>query len=120
MGSKQTRVQVHCSNDHETILGIEDVAIVHSQGTVIGYRFQCPACDATNEVPAGPETLAVLHAFGVTTVLPGAGEVPTPVGAHREAVSLRVLLDQPEIAAELFKEPEPAPRVQEQSGSPSP
>jgi len=111
---------VHCSNDHETILGIEDVAIVHSQGTVIGYRFQCPACDATNEVPAGPETLAVLHAFGVTTVLPGASEAPTPIGAHREAVSLRVLLDQPEIAAQRFKEPERAPRVEEQSGSPSP
>ena len=111
---------MHCSNDHETVLGIEDVAIVHSQGTVTGYRFPCPTCGAINDVPAGPETLAVLHAFGVSAVLPGAGDAPTPVGAHREAVSLRVLLDQPEIAAELFREPEPAPRIQEQSGSPSP
>ena len=100
---------MHCSNDHETILGIEDVAIVHAQGTVIGYRFQCPTCATSNDVPAGPDTLAMLHAFGVNTVLPGAGEAPSPVGAHREAVSLRVLLDHPETMAELFKEPEPTP-----------
>ncbi len=111
---------MHCSNDHETILGIEDVAIVHAQGTVIGYRFECPTCATLTDVPAGPDTLAMLHAFGVNTLLPGAGEAPSGVGAHREAVSLRVLLDNPETMAELFKEPEPTPRVEEQSGSPSP
>jgi hypothetical protein len=113
---------VHCSNDHETVLGIEDVAIVHSQGTVIGYRFDCPACATPNEVPAGPDTLAVLHAFGVKTVLPGAGAAPDPVSAHRVAVSLRVLLDDPEAAAALFERRELASRVEEQveqSGSPS-
>ena len=45
---------MHCSNDHETVLGIEDVAIVHTQGTVIGYRFQCSTCAMSNDVPARP------------------------------------------------------------------
>ena len=115
-------VQVHCSNDHDTTLGIEDVAIVHASGTVVGYRFRCPTCSTLNEVATGPETIAVLHAFGVAALGTSTAGAPSPPSAHREAVSLRVLLDHPDVAASLLA-PAPVPlvepAVQQQLGSPN-
>ena len=118
--NQQANVQVHCSNDHDTTLGIEDVAIVHANGTLVGFRFDCPRCGATNDVDASVETLAVLHAFGVTALSPSSRPAPDPVGGKREAISLRVLLDHPEMADALRVQSAPTPRVEEQSGSPSP
>jgi len=120
--AKQTNVQVHCSNDHDTTLGIEDVAIVHANGTVVGYRFKCPTCSTVNDVVASADTLAVLHAFGVTSLESSAEPPPTSVGEQREVVSLRVLLDHPETVSALFAAPaaDQPPRVEQESGSPSP
>ena len=118
--NQQANVQVHCSNDHDTTLGIEDVAIVHANGTLVGFRFDCPRCGATNDVVAGAETLAVLHAFGVTALAPSSRPAPEPVGAKREAITLRVLLDHPELVEALRLASTPGPRVEEQTGSPSP
>ena len=109
---QQTYVQVHCSNDHDTTLGIEDVAIVHANGTVVGYRFRCPTCFTPNEISASADTLAILHAFGVTSLAKASAPAPVPVAAQREAVSLRVLLDHQEVAAALLAPapgPSPAP-----------
>ena len=118
--NQQANVQVHCSNDHDTTLGIEDVAIVHANGTLVGFRFDCPRCSATNDVDASADTLAVLHAFGVTALVSSSGPAPELVGAKREAISVRVLLDHPEMVEALRLPRVPAPRVEEQSGSPSP
>ena len=117
--NQQANVQVHCSNDHDTTLGIEDVAIVHANGTLVGFRFDCPRCGATNDVDASAETLAVLHAFGVTALSPSSRPGLT-LSEEREAISLRVLLDHPEMADVLSVQSVPTPRVEEQSGSPSP
>jgi hypothetical protein len=122
--NQQANVQVHCSNDHDTTLGIEDVAIVHANGTLVGFRFDCPRCGTTNEVDASAETLAVLHAFGVTALEPSSRPEPELVGAEREAVSLRVLLDHPEIVEALHMPQRATARAdahaEEQSGTPSP
>jgi hypothetical protein len=115
-GEAKTNLRVRCATGHDTTLQVDDVAITHSAGIVTGYRFQCPTCGRNNEITSDPDVLAVLHAFGATiSARSDHGVAPTGVSVQREIVSLRVLLDQPEVLAALV-----APAVpKERSGSPT-
>ena len=114
-------MRVHCSSGHDTTLTIDDVAIADANGIVIGYRFECPTCSTLNDVAAGPEMLAVLHAFGATSIVAAPPDVaPKLVSTHRELVSLRVLLDHPELVGPLVAPATTGQRQQQPSATPGP
>ena len=62
---------------------------------------RCPTCLVVDERTTSAQTIAVLHAFGVTGVVDaGRSHESASVAPHddrRETVSLRVMLDHPEL-----------------------
>jgi hypothetical protein len=101
-----TRVVIRCRNDHDSRLTIDDVVVVHTDGHVAGLRFDCPRCSTTNHIVSSAQVAAVVHAFGAPV-----GTTSTPIEStlaadpQHQIVSLRVLLDDPDVIGRFAESP---------------
>ena len=120
-------VRVQCSKGHVVSVTPDEIRLVHRDRVVVGMLTHCPTCNVVDEQPRSPAVLAVLHAFGVTGLV-GSTETPgtpgpTDIGidqARRDAVSLRVMLDHPELWREDAGGEAADPDAPEIAAGPSP
>jgi hypothetical protein len=101
-----TTVIIRCRHDHDCRVSIDDVAVVHADGHVVGLRFDCPVCCATNDVVSSTQVAAVVHAFGARADTTDATIEPALAGEpQHQILSLRVLLDDPDVMSRFAESP---------------